>query len=133
MPAYNVPTPDFETRPYWDAARDGKLMIRRCRACGDAYFYPRSFCPKCWSEDVEWEEASGRATLYTWSVVHRNDLPPFPERVPYVAAIVDLDEGPRMMTNVEGCEFDDLRVGMALQVDFRVDSDEVTVPIFRPA
>ena len=133
MPAYNVPTPDFETQPYWDAARDGKLMIRRCRACGDAYFYPRSFCPKCWSEDVEWEEASGRATLYTWSVVHRNDLPPFPDRVPYVAAIVDLDEGPRMMTNVEGCSFEDLRIGMALQVDFRVDSDEVTVPVFRPA
>ena len=133
MPAYNVPTPDFETQPYWDAARDGKLIIRRCGACGDAYFYPRSFCPKCWSEDVEWEEASGRATLYTWSVVHRNDLPPFPDRVPYVAAIVDLDEGPRMMTNVEGCPFEDLRVGMSLQVDFRVDSDEVTVPVFRPA
>ena len=133
MPAYNVPTPDFETQPYWDAARDGKLMIRRCRACGEAYFYPRSFCPKCWSEDVEWEEASGRATLYTWSVVHRNDLPPFPDRVPYVAAIVDLDEGPRMMTNVEGCSFEDLRVGMSLQVDFRDDSDEVTVPVFRPA
>ncbi len=133
MTAFNVPTPDFETQPYWDAAKDGKLMIRRCRACGEAYFYPRSFCPKCWSEDVDWEEASGRATLYTWSVVHRNDLPPFPDRVPYVAAIVDLDEGPRMMTNVEGCEFDDLRVGMALQVDFRVDSDEVTVPVFRPA
>ena len=133
MPAFNLPTVDPDTRPYWDAAREGRLLIRRCNACGEAYFYPRSFCPKCWSEDVVWEEASGRATLYTWSVVHRNDLPPFPERVPYVAAVVDLDEGPRMMTNVEGCAFEDLRVGMALQVDFRVESDEITVPIFRPA
>ncbi len=133
MPAFNLPTPDFETRPYWDAAREGKLLIRRCRACGVAYFYPRSFCPSCWSEDVEWEEASGRATLYTWSVVHRNDLPPFPDRVPYVAAVVDLDEGPRMMTNVEGCAFDALQVGMALRVDFRMENEEITVPVFRPA
>ena len=133
MPVFNLPTVDPETRPYWDAAKDGRLLIRRCNACGEAYFYPRSFCPKCWSEDVSWEEASGRATLYTWSVVHRNDLPPFPERVPYVAAVVDLDEGPRMMTNVEGCSFDELRVGMPLQVDFRVESDDITVPIFRPA
>ena len=133
MPVFNLPTVDPETRPYWDAARERRLLIRRCNACGEAYFYPRSFCPKCWSEEVAWEEASGRATLYTWSVVHRNDLPPFPERVPYVAAVVDLDEGPRMMTNVEGCSFDDLRVGMPLQVDFRVETDEITVPIFRPA
>ena len=133
MSAYNLPTPDPETQPYWDAARDGKLLIKRCRGCGEAFFYPRSFCPSCWSEDVEWEEASGRATLYTWSVVHRNDLPPFPDRVPYVAAVVDLDEGPRMMTNVEGCSFDELAVGMALQVDFRAESDDITVPVFRPA
>ena len=79
-------------------------------------------------------EASGRATLYTWSVVHVNDLPPFPERVPYVAALVDLEEGPRMMTNVVDCEFDELEGGMALEVVFEQVSDEplVTVPVFRP-
>ena len=129
----NIPTPDAETQPYWDAAKDGKLLIRRCNACKRAYFYPRDFCPHCWSEDVAWEEASGRATLYTWSVVRRNDLPPWPERVPYVAAIVDLEEGPRMMTNVEGCELEQLRIGMPLVVDFRADTDEITAPIFRPA
>ena len=88
---FDLPTPDIETQPFWDAARDGRLLIKRCAACGRAHFYPRPFCPFCWSERVEWEEASGRATLYTWSVVHQNDLPPFGERVPYVAAIVDLD------------------------------------------
>jgi uncharacterized OB-fold protein len=82
---------------------------------------------------VQWVEASGRATLYTYSVVHTNDLPPFPERVPYVAAIVDLAEGPRMMTNVEGCAVDELEIGMALEVDFRALTDDVTVPVFRPA
>ena len=129
----NLPTPDAETQPYWDAAREGKLLIRRCNTCKRAYFYPRDFCPHCWSEDVSWEEASGRATLYTWSVVRRNDLPPWPERVPYVAAIVDLEEGPRMMTNVEGCELDQLAIGMPLVVDFRAETDEITAPIFRPA
>ncbi|GAA2939874.1 hypothetical protein GCM10011428_68210 [Streptomyces violaceus] len=98
----DLPEPDAFTRTYWDAAAEGRLLIRRCRACGRAHHYPREFCPRCWSEDVTWEAASGRATLYTWSVVHRNDLPPFAERTPYVAAVVDLAEGPRMMTEVVG-------------------------------
>jgi uncharacterized protein len=132
-PRFDLPTPDAETQPWWDAARKGRLLIKRCRACAKAFFYPRPFCPACWSDDVDWEEASGRAVLYTYSVVHRNDLPPFPERVPYVAAVVDLEEGPRMMTNVVGCDHDDLAVGMDLTVEFRQETDEVTVPVFRPA
>ena len=132
-PRYDLPAPDPETQPFWDAARAGTLLIRRCGDCGRFHFYPRPFCPFCWSERVEWEQASGRATLYTWSVVHQNDLPPFGERVPYVAAIVDLEEGPRMMTNVVDCEFDALAVGMALEVTFREETDEITVPLFRPA
>ncbi|MFI7015557.1 Zn-ribbon domain-containing OB-fold protein [Streptomyces sp. NPDC050164] len=99
---FDLPEPDAFTRTYWDAAAEGRLLIRRCRACGRAHHYPREFCPHCWSEDVVWEPASGRATLYTWSVVHRNELPPFAERTPYVAAVVDLAEGPRMMTEVVG-------------------------------
>ena len=129
---FDLPTPDAETQPFWDGARDGKLLIRRCGACGEAHFYPRPFCPKCWSDDVRWEEAGGRATLYTWSVVHRNDLPPFGDRVPYVAAAVDLDEGPRMLTNVVGCEFDALTVGLPLEVSYQAISDDVTIPVFRP-
>ena len=130
---FDLPSPDFDTTAWWDATRDGKLLIRRCRACAQASFYPRPFCPHCWSDDVEWEEASGRATLYTWSVVYQNDLPPFPSRVPYVAAVVDLEEGPRMMTNVVDCDFDALTVGMALTVTFREETDAITVPVFRPA
>lgn len=130
---FDLPTPDAETQPFWDGAREGKLLIRRCGACGEAHFYPRPFCPRCWSDDVRWEEASGRAALYTWSVVHRNDLPPFGERVPYVAAVVDLAEGPRMLTNVVDCELDALSVGMMLEVSYQPISDEVTIPVFRPA
>ncbi|MEU0392044.1 Zn-ribbon domain-containing OB-fold protein [Streptomyces sp. NPDC006208] len=128
-------TPDIDdfTRPFWDAAADGELLIRRCGACALAHHYPREFCPHCWSDDVDWARASGRATLYTWSVVHRNDLPPFGDRVPYTAAVVDLAEGPRMMTEIVACEEKDLRIGMELMVCFRREGDTPAVPVFRPA
>ncbi|PIB06216.1 MULTISPECIES: Zn-ribbon domain-containing OB-fold protein [Streptomyces] len=124
---FDVPEVDAFTRPYWDAAAKGLLLLRHCAACDRAHHYPREFCPHCWSEDVRWRPASGRATLYTWSVVHRNDLPPFGEQVPYVAAVVDLAEGPRMMTEVVQYEEGALRIGMELQVAFRAGA-----PVFRP-
>jgi uncharacterized protein len=130
---FDLPVPDDETQPFWDAAREGKLLIKRCADCGRAHFYPRPFCPFCWSAAVSWEAASGQAALYTWSVVHHNDLPPFSERIPYVAAVVDLAEGPRMMTNVVDCDPDRLEVGMRLQVAYRELADDVTVPVFAPA
>ncbi|GAA2324622.1 hypothetical protein Scani_68760 [Streptomyces caniferus] len=147
---FDLPEVDAFTRPYWDAAAEGRLLLRRCRAegCGAAHHYPREFCPYCWSEDVGWEQATGRATLYTWSVVHRNDLPPFGERVPYVAAVVDLVEGPRMMTEIIDCPDSDLRIGMPLGVHFRGSESgggsagegagegaggRLAVPVFRPA
>ncbi|MGW0566263.1 Zn-ribbon domain-containing OB-fold protein [Streptomyces tauricus] len=129
---FDLPEIDAFSRPYWDAAADGRLLLRRCGACGRAHHYPREFCPHCWSEAVTWERASGRATLYTWSVVHRNDLPPFGARTPYVAAVVDLAEGPRMMTEVVECGEADLRVGMALEVTFRAAAEELEVT-FRAA
>lgn len=131
-PRFDLPTPDPFTRTWWDAAREGRLLIRRCAECDRAHFYPRPFCPHCWSSDVSWVEASGRGTLYTWSVVHQNDLPPFNERVPYVAAIVELEEGPRMMTNIVDCDPDRLAVGMPVEVVFRPVADDVTLAVFRP-
>ena len=130
---FDLPTPDDFTRTWWDAAAEGRLLVSRCSTCGDAHYYPRPFCPSCGADTVSWEEASGDATLYTWSVVHQNDLPPFNERVPYVAAVVDLAEGPRMMTNVVDCAPDSLRVGMALHVTFLDIGEGVHVPVFRPA
>ncbi|WP_259407900.1 Zn-ribbon domain-containing OB-fold protein [Streptomyces akebiae] len=131
---FDLPEVDGLSRTYWDAAAEGRLLLRRCGAagCGRAHHYPREFCPYCWSEDVRWEQASGRAVLYTWSVVHRNDLPPFGERTPYVPAVVDLAEGPRMMTEV--VEWEDgggeLRAGTGLHVAFR-ESGGFVVPVFR--
>jgi uncharacterized OB-fold protein len=130
---FDLPTPDLETQPFWEACREGRFLLRHCNVCGRDHSYPRPFCPFCWADDVAWKEASGRATLYTYSVVRQNDLPPFPERVPYVAAIVELEEGPRVMTNLEGVELDAIEIGMDLEVDFRAISDDVTIPVFRPA
>jgi uncharacterized protein len=129
---FDLPTPDDETRPFWDAAREGRLLIKRCASCGRAHHYPRPFCPYCWSRDVDWEVAAGIGTVYTFSVVHKNDLPPFNERVPYVAAIVELDEGPRMMTNVVDCDIDDVAVGMPVEVTFLTIDENVAIPVFRP-
>jgi uncharacterized OB-fold protein len=126
-PRFDVPEADAFTRTYWEAAAQGRLLIRRCADCARPHHYPREFCPHCWSENVTWENASGRATLYTWSVVHRNDLPPFGQRVPYVAAVVDLAEGPRMMTEIVECEATALRAGMPVEVTFRDG-----IPVFRP-
>ncbi len=132
-PRFDLPQPDLETQPFWDAAKESRLLIRRCNACGEFHFYPRPFCPRCWSDDVEWVEATGRATLYTWSVVYQNDLPPWPARVPYIAAVVELEEGPRMQTMVVDCEFDALRDRLPLEVAYEATSEEFTIPVFRPA
>ncbi|MFE1858771.1 Zn-ribbon domain-containing OB-fold protein [Streptomyces anandii] len=134
---FDLPEADAFTRAYWDATAEGRLLVRRCGACGLAHHPPREFCPHCWSEDVTWEPASGRAALYTWSVVHRNDLPPFSARTPYVAAVVELAEGPRMMTEVVGAGTSALWAGMDLEVAFRAVGErgqrgEYMVPVFRP-
>jgi uncharacterized protein len=130
---YDLPVPDEYTQAWWDAAAERRLLVVRCHSCGKAHYYPRPFCPRCGGDEVSWEEASGEATLYTWSVVHQNDLPPFRDRVPYVAAVVELAEGPRMTTNVVGTDPARLEVGMALLVDFEEVEEGVRIPVFRPA
>lgn len=132
-PRADVPTVEAATKPYWDAAADGVLLIAKCEDCGKVHHYPRPFCPSCWSENVIGIESSGRGTLYTYSTVYVNDLHPFKERLPYVAAIVELDEGPRLMTNMEDCEPAELQVGMPVIVGFRPISEDFTATIFRPA
>lgn len=132
-PRGDLPTIDDDSEPFWAAAREGRFLVARCGNCGRAHHYPRPFCPFCWSEDVSWEEASGRATLYTHSTVYMNDLAPFRDRLPYVAALVELEEGPRVMTTIVDCAAEDLRIGMPLQVAFRELDETITAPVFRPA
>ncbi len=132
-PRTDLPTIEEETKVYWDGAREGNLLLAQCNACGKPHHYPRPICPFCWSDDVVQIQASGRATLYTYSTVFMNDLPPFGERLPYVAAMVDLEEGPRLATNMIECDPADLEVGMAVELVFLPLTEEISAPFFRPA
>jgi uncharacterized OB-fold protein len=133
----DIPTIDAASAPYWEAAKQGRLLIAECGSCGRVHHYPRPFCPHCWSEDVHPIPASGSGTLYTYSTVYVNDLAPFRERLPYVAALVELDEGPRLMTTIEGAEFESLRVGMRVDAVFRpvddADPESPYLTVFTPA
>jgi uncharacterized OB-fold protein len=129
----DLPTIEDETREYWTAATGGRLLIARCGSCERVHHYPRVMCPFCWSEDITAVEASGRATLYTYSTVFVNDLPPFKERLPYTAAVVDLEEGPRLMTTIAGADPADLRIGMPLRAEPVEIADGVTAFTFTPA
>jgi uncharacterized OB-fold protein len=126
------PTIDSDSASWWQAVQDRRLMINICGECGRKSLSTRSFCPHCWSEDVVPEQATGQAMLYTWSVIHQNGAP-FDSRTPYVVAMVDLAEGPRLMTVIEGCPVQNLRAGMELTIAFRDDDDGFIVPVFRPA
>ena len=132
---WHLPHADAETQPYWDATARGVLMIKHCNGCDRPFFYPRAHCPRCWSMDTEWREASGDGTVYAFTIVRQNDLPPFKDRVPYVVAAVDLAEGVRMTSNIEGCDPEDVRCDMAVRVAFREeakDDGSVFLPVFRP-
>ena len=127
-----VPVPTPETQPYWDGAAAGELRIQRCLDCGEAYFYPRPLCPSCGSGNVEWFTASGRATLYSYVINHR-PAPGFEADAPYAIAVVQLAEGPRMMTNLVGVAPtpEALQLDMELRVAFE-QRGEVTLPVFTP-
>lgn len=135
--AYQGPLPvkQPESDFYWEKAQAHELWLRRCVDCGKAFFYPRDFCPGCGDRNVEWTQASGRGTLHTFAIVHRAPLPAFRDNVPFVVAMVDLEEGPRIPTNLVGVEPDpaNIKVGMAVQVDFADVTEEVTLPVFRLA
>jgi len=128
-----VPHADAATEPYWAAARERRLVMPKCRDCGRHHFYPRTLCPHCGSAQIEWAGVAGTGTLYSYTVVNRAPSPAFEPEVPYVVAIVELDEGPHLMTNLVGCEPAAARIGMRVRVDYRELSDGVLLPVFRPA
>ena len=107
----------------------------RCADCGSTYFYPRPICPACFSRNTTWVQSSGRGTVYAFSIVHRPPTPAFQEQVPYVAALVELEGGARIPTNLVEVEPDParIRVGMAVEVVFEEVSETIALPKFRPA
>ncbi len=133
MNDWYLPLIDSESQPFWQAAREGRLLIMHCGSCGRPYFYPRRYCPRCWSDETEWRESSGRGAIYTYSVVHQNPAPPFSDWCPYAVLLVDLDEGVRMMANWDrSVAFDQLAVGLAVEVTFEAITEEISLPRFRP-
>lgn len=131
-PRRPLPRPTPETQHFWDGARAGELRLQRCRACERAYFPPRPFCPHCGSGDVAVFRASGRATLYSY-VIHHRPMPGFTP--PYAIAVVALEEGPRMMTNlVDVAQTPEaLVLDMPLEVAFQKQDDAISLPVFKPA
>jgi len=127
-----LPTADFDTEPFWTALRAHELKLQRCADCKQAYFYPRILCPSCWSENVHWEQMSGKGEVYTYTVVHRAPHPAFGEDVPYVVAVVQLDEGPRLPVNIVEWDEASLAVGARVEVVFEDVNDSVTLARFRP-
>ena len=133
VPERPLPVPDAATAPYWEAARAHRLVMPKCLACGAFHFYPRTLCPHCSSARLEWTTCSGRAEVYSFTVVHRAPSPAFAADVPYVVATVKLAEGPHLMTRIAGCAPDVVRIGMAVRVSFVEASAEITLPVFVPA
>lgn len=129
-----LPNPTPETQEFWDGCKRGELRLQRSKQSGEAYFPPRPFFPGDPGQEVEWFTASGKGFLYSYVINHR-PAPGFEKDAPYAIAVVELDEGPRMMTNIVDCEQtpEALRIGMKLEVTFRVATDKITLPVFRPA
>jgi uncharacterized OB-fold protein len=123
-----IPAPESspETKAFWEGAAQGKLLIKKCRACGQTHYYPRALCPFCFSDATEWQAAAGTGTLYSYSVMRRAE-------VPYAIAYVTLDEGPTMMTNLVDCDFDALRIGQRVKLTFTPTDGGPPVPTFTPA
>ena len=130
----NRPLPNFEepdTKPFWDGTKDRELRYQQCDDCDTVVFHPRRHCTGCLGSNLTWHTASGQATVYSYSIVRQSYHPYFREHIPYVVAWVDLDEGPRLLTNVVGIDADDVRCDMAVVVDWE-EHDGHAIPLFKP-
>lgn len=120
------------SQPFWDATRERQLVVQRCKSCNKAIHYPRAICPHCHAEELEFTSASGRGEVYAFSVMHRPGNPTMKDKIPYVVALIDIDEGVRLMSNVVGCEPGEVQVGMQVQVTWEELSDGRALPLFEP-
>jgi uncharacterized OB-fold protein len=127
-----APVANADSLPYWNAARERRLLIRRCKDCAQLHFMPRHLCPACWSDRLEWVDAKGTGTVHSYTIVRRAPLPAFAPRVPYVVALIELDEGPRMMANVLGAEALGIRIGSRVTVTFEDRGGGAALPQFVP-
>jgi uncharacterized OB-fold protein len=133
-PSYLWPRPTAEDREFWEGARRGELRIQRCRTCGRCQHYARMLCSHCGKQTLEWVTASGLGTIYSFTVIRQNGVPPFDQRVPFVVAVVDLDEdGARMIAAMPAVAPEEARIGMRVRATFRPANDELGFVDFEPA
>jgi hypothetical protein len=118
--------------PFWEAARRHELVVQRCRGCGARRFPARELCSQCLSREAEWERVSGRGTVFSVAVVHQALHPGFAAEVPYAVVVVELEEGPRMISNLLGVAPHEIRIGLPVEVVFEDVTPEITLPKFRP-
>ena len=123
-----------ETQPYWDGLKEHKLMLPSCEACGP-FFYPRILCPKCHSPNLTWIEANGRGRLFSFEIAYQAFNPEFKIKPPYILAMIELDEGPRIMSNLIHIKPDPMVVkcDMPVEVVFEKLTEDITIPLFQPA
>lgn len=128
-----IPPVSEVAKPYWDAARKNELVIQKCSACGHTQFPPRAHCSSCGSDQLTWYAVSGLGKIYSYTIAHRPPHPVFSEQIPLVVAIVELDEGPRMMSNIVDCDTANLAPGMPVRVAFEpIDDSDIVLPVFAP-
>ncbi|TDA69526.1 MAG: Zn-ribbon domain-containing OB-fold protein [Clostridia bacterium] len=125
-----IPVPDTDTQTYWEGCKRSELLIQRCLSCEKLYFYPRMLCPHCMGRKYEWVKVSGRGVVYSYTLIRRPPVSGL--EVPYILAIVELEEGVRMMSNIIDCKEDEIDIGMKVEVIFQPVSDEIYLPKFRP-
>ncbi len=123
---------DWETRAYWEGCGRHELILQRCRSCGTLQHRPRALCVSCLSDEIEHFPASGRGTVYSFTVTHQNQAPGFREALPYVLAYVELEEGVRLLTNIVGCSPEDVRIGLPVEVEYAQLEGDIAVPRFHP-
>lgn len=134
MSEYQKPLPEIQpwSKSFWEGTKARKLLIQECKACGMKIFYPRKYCPECWSDNLFWFKASGKAKIFSCSTTLAGVEERFAADLPFVLALVDLKEGVRMMTNIVDCKPEEVHIGMDVEVVFEDVTDEITLPKWRP-
>ena len=119
------------TRPFWLAAKEGKLVIQHCTSCKTNQFFPRPFCLQCMSSEIEWIQSNGTGTIYTFTINRRGSNPYMNARVPYAVAMIELDEGVRLMANIVDSALEQIEIGCRVCVTFEALTEHISLPQFR--
>ncbi len=128
-----LPSPNEDTKPFWESLKQHRLVLQKCAQCGAVRHYPRPVCPHCHAMEADWVEASGQGRIHSWTISHHAFHPSFKEQLPLLLGIIDLDEGVRLNCRLRDVAEDEIAIGLAVEIGFEDIDDEVTLPIAQPA